>query len=139
MLTHDAAWPQIGILLVVAGYQHYEDLSTVDAPGLRQHFEVNAIAPLLAVQALRGNLTEGSKVLPCLVAFDTCFLSSPAKEAEIRHTNICARLQVVFLASKMGSIGDGRTGGGLVRLDLLLFSRAVTAMRCCHRPQWFSL
>jgi hypothetical protein len=60
---------------VVAGYQHYEDLASVDAPGLRQHFEVNAIAPLLAVQALRGNLTEGSKVLPLHATFDTNPLS----------------------------------------------------------------
>ena len=53
---------QIGTLLVVAGYQQLDSLADVDAPGLRKHFEVNAIAPLLAVQALRNNLAEGSKV-----------------------------------------------------------------------------
>lgn len=32
--------------------------------------------------------------------------------------------QVVLLGSKMGSIGDGRTGGGLVRLTLRAQHRA---------------
>ena len=53
---------QIGILLVVAGHQQLDSLADVDAPGLRKHFEVNAIAPLLAVQALRGSLGMSSKV-----------------------------------------------------------------------------
>ena len=53
---------QIGILLVVAGYQHLDKLGGLDAEGLRQHFEVNAIGPILAVQALRPNLGKGTKV-----------------------------------------------------------------------------
>ena len=53
---------QIGVLLVVAGYQHLDKLGGLDAEGLRQHFEVNAIGPILAVQALRQNLGQGTKV-----------------------------------------------------------------------------
>ena len=53
---------QIGVLLVVAGYQHLDKLGGLDAEGLRQHFEVNAIGPILAVQALRQNIGQGTKV-----------------------------------------------------------------------------
>ncbi|KAK9917942.1 hypothetical protein WJX75_009959 [Coccomyxa subellipsoidea] len=72
---------KVALLLVVAGYQHYEKFGDLNADGLRIHFEINAIGPILMAQALRHNLESGSKV--------------------------------VFLASKMGSIGDGRTGGSL--------------------------
>ena len=54
------AW-QVALLLVVAGYQHLDSLADVDAAGLRQHFEVNSIGPLLAVQALRPWLAAGTK------------------------------------------------------------------------------
>ncbi len=53
--------PQVALLLVVAGYQHLDSLADVDAAGLRQHFEVNAIGPLMAVQALRPWLAAASK------------------------------------------------------------------------------
>ncbi|KAK9832580.1 hypothetical protein WJX81_000380 [Elliptochloris bilobata] len=72
---------KVALLIVVAGYQHLDSLADVNADGLRQHFEVNSIGPLLAVQALRPWLVSGTKV--------------------------------VLLGSKMGSCGDGRTGGGL--------------------------
>ncbi len=62
------AW-QVALLLVVAGYQHLDSLADVDAAGLRQHFEVNSIGPLLAVQALRPWLSAGTKARmpPCSV------------------------------------------------------------------------
>ena len=53
--------PQVALLLVVAGYQHLDSLADVSADGLRQHFEVNSIGPLLAVQALRPWLVSGTK------------------------------------------------------------------------------
>jgi len=54
-------YAQVALLLVVAGYQHLDSLADVDAAGLRQHFEVNAIGPLMAVQALRPWLAAASK------------------------------------------------------------------------------
>ena len=53
--------PQVALLLVVAGYQHLDSLADVSADGLRQHFEVNSIGPLIAVQALRPWLVSGTK------------------------------------------------------------------------------
>ena len=53
--------PQVALLLVVAGYQHLDSLADVTADGLRQHFEVNSIGPLIAVQALRPWLVSGTK------------------------------------------------------------------------------
>ena len=53
--------PQVSLLLVVAGYQHLDSLADVSADGLRQHFEVNSIGPLIAVQALRPWLFSGTK------------------------------------------------------------------------------
>lgn len=53
---------QVALLLVVAGYQHLDSLADVSADGLRQHFEVNSIGPLMAVQALRPWLVSGTKV-----------------------------------------------------------------------------
>jgi len=53
---------QVDVLLVVAGYQHYDQLGKLDAEGLRIHFEINSIGPLLTAQALRPNLKPGSKV-----------------------------------------------------------------------------
>ena len=52
---------QVALLLVVAGYQHLDSLADVNAEGLRQHFEVNSIGPLMAVQALRPWLVSGTK------------------------------------------------------------------------------
>lgn len=52
---------QVALLLVVAGYQHLDSLADVSADGLRQHFEVNSIGPLMAVQALRPWLVSGTK------------------------------------------------------------------------------
>jgi NAD(P)-dependent dehydrogenase (short-subunit alcohol dehydrogenase family) len=52
---------QVGLLLLVAGYQHLDKLGSLDAQGLRQHFEVNSIGPILVAQALRPNLGSGSK------------------------------------------------------------------------------
>ena len=52
---------QVALLLVVAGYQHLDSLADVTADGLRQHFEVNSIGPLIAVQALRPWLVSGTK------------------------------------------------------------------------------
>jgi short-subunit dehydrogenase len=54
--------PQVALLLVVAGYQHYEKFGDLNADGLRIHFEINAIGPILMAQALRHNLESGSKV-----------------------------------------------------------------------------
>jgi NAD(P)-dependent dehydrogenase (short-subunit alcohol dehydrogenase family) len=48
--------------MLVAGYQQWDRLGILDAEGLRKHFEVNAIGPILIVQALRPNLKPGSKV-----------------------------------------------------------------------------
>ena len=53
---------QIDLLFLVAGYQHYDKLGDLDAQGLRIHFDINAIGPLLMVQALRQNLQKGCKV-----------------------------------------------------------------------------
>ena len=53
---------QIDLLFLVAGYQHYDKLGDLDAEGLRIHFDINAIGPLLMVQALRQNLHKGCKV-----------------------------------------------------------------------------
>lgn len=52
----------MALLLLVAGYQHYEKLGDLDAEGLRVHFEMNAIGPILVAQSLRPNLEAGSKV-----------------------------------------------------------------------------
>ena len=54
---------QINLLFLVAGYQHYDKLGGLDADGLKIHFDINAIGPLLMVQALRQNLQKGTKVL----------------------------------------------------------------------------
>lgn len=53
---------QVALLLLVAGYQHYEKLGDLDAEGLQVHFEMNAIGPILVAQSLRPNLEAGSKV-----------------------------------------------------------------------------
>ena len=57
---------QISLLFLVAGYQHYDKFGGLDAAGLRIHFEINAIGPLLMVQAMRPNLGKGAKVMLCL-------------------------------------------------------------------------
>ncbi len=54
---------QINLLFLVAGYQHYDKLGGLDAEGLKIHFDINAIGPLLMVQALRQNLQKGTKVV----------------------------------------------------------------------------
>ena len=45
----------------MAGYQHYDKFGDLDAEGLKIHFDINAIGPLLMVQALRQNLQQGHK------------------------------------------------------------------------------
>lgn len=52
----------MNLLFLVAGYQHYEKLGDLTAEGLRIHFDINAIGPLLMVQALRQNLQAGTQV-----------------------------------------------------------------------------
>ena len=54
---------QIDLLFLVAGYQHYDKFGDLDAEGLKIHFDINAIGPLLMVQALRQNLGKGTKVM----------------------------------------------------------------------------
>lgn len=126
----------------MAGYQHLDKLGSVDAEGLRKHFEINSIAPILIAQSLRPNLISGSKV--CLSRSDkTCPKRRPVRRCLPSCTVACATphaplpkrcpaeaqlpaallladkrgaesAQVVFISSKMGSCGDGRTGGNLV-------------------------
>lgn len=52
----------------MAGYQHYDKFGDLNAEGLKIHFDINAIGPLLMVQALRQNLGKGTKVMRCLWA-----------------------------------------------------------------------
>ena len=52
-----------------------------------------------------------SRTLPNKKAFVRC--AQHSYRQKIMTPRACA--QVVLLGSKMGSIGDGRTGGGLVR------------------------
>lgn len=52
----------MNLLFLVAGYQHYDKFGDLTAEGLRIHFDINAIGPLLMVQALRQNLQAGTQV-----------------------------------------------------------------------------
>src|SRR5688572_15088311 len=53
---------KIDVLVNNAGILRPEALTVLDAEGLRAHFEVNAIGPLLLTQALLAKLPKGSKV-----------------------------------------------------------------------------
>lgn len=53
---------QVDVLFLVAGYQHYDQLGKLETEGLRIHFEINSIGPLLTAQALTPNLKPCSKV-----------------------------------------------------------------------------
>jgi NAD(P)-dependent dehydrogenase (short-subunit alcohol dehydrogenase family) len=53
---------KIDVLVNNAGILRPEGLSFLDADGLRTHFEVNAIGPLLLTKALLPKLQKGSKI-----------------------------------------------------------------------------
>ncbi len=53
---------KIDVLVNNAGILVPEALTVLDAEGLRRHFDVNAIGPLLLTQALLSKLGKGSKV-----------------------------------------------------------------------------
>ncbi len=53
---------QIDVLVHVAGILRGDDLDSLSLEQMRQHFEVNTLAPLASLKALRGNLAAGSKV-----------------------------------------------------------------------------
>jgi NAD(P)-dependent dehydrogenase (short-subunit alcohol dehydrogenase family) len=52
----------IDLLINNAGILRSETLGSIDAESVRQQFEVNALAPLLITEALRGQLTANAKV-----------------------------------------------------------------------------
>lgn len=53
----------IDLLINNAGVFLADDvLGQIDVPALQRHFAVNAVAPLVITQGLRGNLAKGSKV-----------------------------------------------------------------------------
>ncbi|MSP73881.1 MAG: SDR family oxidoreductase [Myxococcales bacterium] len=53
---------EVGLLVVNAGLLVPDTFDTFDVAQLRAQLEINAIAPLLLVRALRPNLKRGSKV-----------------------------------------------------------------------------
>lgn len=55
---------EIDVLVNNAGILHVDTLENLDADSLRRQMEVNALAPLLVTQRLRGHLTKpGGKVV----------------------------------------------------------------------------
>jgi NAD(P)-dependent dehydrogenase (short-subunit alcohol dehydrogenase family) len=52
----------IDLLINNAGILRSETLGSIDAESVRQQFEVNALAPLLITEALRGQLAANAKV-----------------------------------------------------------------------------
>ena len=75
---------QVSLLFLVAGYQHYDRFGDLNAEGLRIHFEINAIGPLLMVQAVRPILGKGAKVMlcPCSPGYASMLIASPDSNTE---------------------------------------------------------
>ncbi len=54
---------QIDVLILNAGISNFDSLVDFDYEKILQQFKVNTLGPLLMVNALQGNLKEGSKVI----------------------------------------------------------------------------
>lgn len=61
-LKNELSDTPIQVLVHVAGILKGDGLESVSLESMREHFEVNTLAPLASVLALSDNLTSGSKV-----------------------------------------------------------------------------
>lgn len=61
-LQQQLADTHIDVLAHVAGILRGDDLNSLSLEQMREHFEVNTLAPLASVRTLRSNLASGSKI-----------------------------------------------------------------------------
>ena len=95
---------KLQLLFVVAGLQYYDTLQTIDRKQVRQQFEVNALGPLFLVQALQHTLAESAKVSWRWRLLATASNSSVLTAGHTLSQSAYCVLQVVLLASRMGSL-----------------------------------
>ena len=104
--------------MVAAGIQEIDTLQTATRDIIMRQFEVNALGPVLVVQALLPRLQPGSKVRSRnrlgVRVWQTRTLVWCSK-GDGSQTPCSNTMQVVLIASKMGSIAAvGLTGAEMV-------------------------
>lgn len=106
--------------MVAAGIQEIDTLQTVTRDVIMRQFDVNALGPVLVVQALLPRLLPGSKVrlsdkvgMPEVQGMRN--KESSWVQLSLLVVTVGLPMQVVLIASKMGSIAAvGLTGGEMV-------------------------
>jgi NAD(P)-dependent dehydrogenase (short-subunit alcohol dehydrogenase family) len=115
----------IDVLINNAGIYRQSRLDDLNIDGIREQFEINAIAPLKLTQALLPNLRQS--------AHSTDAKSADAKSADV---NSKGAPKIAMMTSRMGSIGDNTSGGSYgYRLSKVAVSMAGKSLAYDLKPQ----
>jgi NAD(P)-dependent dehydrogenase (short-subunit alcohol dehydrogenase family) len=111
----------IDVLINNAGIYRQSNLNDLNIDGIREQFEINAIAPLKLTQALLPNLSKSTAALEA--------------KTDIK-TGAKTGAKVALMTSRMGSISDNTSGGSYgYRLSKVALSMAGKSLSHDLKPQ----
>jgi NAD(P)-dependent dehydrogenase (short-subunit alcohol dehydrogenase family) len=110
----------IDVLINNAGIYRQSRLDDLNIDGIREQFEINAIAPLKLTQSLLPNLRQ----------------SAHSEGAQAKDVKTKVAPKIAMMTSRMGSIGDNTSGGSYgYRLSKVAVSMAGKSLAYDLKPQ----
>lgn len=126
---------KIDVLLCNAGILRDESLADLNFETIREQFEVNAVAPLRVVQALRNNLVNGSKVAMITSRMGSIADNSSGGRYGYRMSKAALNIASVSLAHDLAgdNIAVGIYHPGYVQTDMVNYGGDISSTDCAAK------